>query len=151
NARAVERKADDRLARLDALLADGELEPDEWRRTSDANRRDLEAAQAALADLRVEEESVKSESDAADAEQRVLDALVQVRAAVAGEIAAADEIEAAQAAIRRVFRHFVLHSAWTHDGYSLEPVAHEGRVKTVAMGYDDAGEPVAYIKGLETY
>ncbi|MEN3342700.1 MAG: hypothetical protein V7644_2104 [Actinomycetota bacterium] len=121
NARNVERKAEERLARLDALLADGALEPDEWRRTTEPHRRDFEAARAALSDLAAEDAAVRSEAIAADAEAQVLHALAQVRAAVAGDIAASADIEATQAAIRRVFRHFVLRDG---DPPTLEPVPH---------------------------
>lgn len=151
NARSVHMTAEQRLARLDQLLADGDLTPDEWRNTSEQHRRDLEAAKAALEGFDSEEQEIESEQDAADAEERTLEALGRVRQAVAGEITGAGEIEAAQCAIRRVFRCFVLHPGWTHDGYSLEPVPHEESIETRRFLHDADGEPVAYVKGLETY
>lgn len=151
NASGVAVKAEERLSRLDALLADGELEPAEWRRLSEPHLRDRAAAEAALADLLGEQHEVEHEADAADAEQRVLEGLAEVRAAVADEIAGAEQIEAAQAAIRRVFSHFVLHDSLNPGDYALEAVPHAEAIEDMLVCRDaETGEIVGYVEGGET-
>jgi site-specific DNA recombinase len=121
NAERVRQRAEEQLERVNTDYLDGEITASERRKLTETPERDLRAATAAIDDLVGEENQVIAEADLADAEQETLKMLSSLRAAVASEIGGAAEIAAAQAALRRVFSHFVL--------YDLRDVGQgEGRV-----------------------
>jgi hypothetical protein len=136
-------RAEAEIAHLDGLLREGGEEglvPAEWRRLVAPAQTELDAANAALGDLRAEEQAIISEASLADAEQDTLEALASLRAVVAGEIAGADEIEAAQAALRRIFSHFVLHDLrdLDKDGgkvFRVPKPQHPARLLTETRGF----------------
>lgn len=166
NAQKTATRAEAQLDHLDALLRKGGedgLTPAEWRRLSHPTQTELNAANAALGDLRTEEQAILSEADLADAEQETLEALASLRAVVAGEIAGAGEIEAAQAALRRIFSHFVLHDlrdigkalrtvripkrALTDaEGWIVEPVPHPQMIVTEHITVGDVPFPVERLR-----
>jgi hypothetical protein len=136
---------------LDALLRDGEIEASEWRRLAVPPQTEQDAASGSVDDLLVQEAAIRDEPRIEDAERETLDALVQIRAAVAGEIADADGVRAAQAAIRRVFSHFVLHESVRGPGYaSLRPVPHASMVEQEYLVYRPDGTVLGRIEGAET-
>jgi site-specific DNA recombinase len=166
NAQKAATRAEAQLAHLDALLRKGGeegLTPAEWRRLAAPAQTQFEAASAALEDLRTEEQAILSEADLADAEQDTLEALASLRAVVAGQIAGAGEIETAQAALRRIFRHFVLHDLRDLDkgsrtvrvpkraltdaeGWIVEPVPHPQMIVTEHITVGDFPFPVERLR-----
>lgn len=166
NARRLLLRAESNLARLDKYLREGRLSPSEWRAVSDVPRREMAAARDALHDLEEEELRARTAKQLQDAENRTLEILAEVRAAVAGEISRSEGLAATQAAIRRVFSHFVLHDrrgpnglmnhAPNEPGYVmnglegrervLEPVVHEEMIlSTFATIHDEDGREIGLI------
>jgi len=108
HARSVLDKAQREQERVDALLREG-LTMEEWRRVSAVPQAEAQAATLAIDDLSAEREQVVAMDDALhDATSEFVARLSGLRAAVAGEVANAQDVAAAQAALRRVFEGFVL-------------------------------------------
>jgi hypothetical protein len=137
NARREQAVALRRIDTLDLRLSEG-LATEDYERAMFGPRSALAAATGALDDLSREQSEVQLEPDLGDAEHDVLEQL----AAVAGEIGGAADIAAAQAAIRRVFSHFVLRPidrAWMEN-----PPAAEGEVVLADHPGADAAAPAEY-------
>ena len=90
----------------------------------------------------------------ADLETELLAKLAQVRAAITGEVTDAAGVDAARAALMRVFDHFLLHQGRPEgaanleliaEGYWIEPVVSDEAVE----GYDERLSPVLTSKRLE--
>lgn len=108
HARSVLDKAQREQERVDALLRDG-LTMEEWRRVSAVPQAEAQAATLAIEDLTAEREQVVVMDEALhDATSEFVSRLSGLRAAVAGEVVNAQDVAAAQAALRRVFEGFVL-------------------------------------------
>jgi site-specific DNA recombinase len=128
NARRNAAQAERQLERLDALLRDGEVSTEEWRRLAEPPSRELESARLAEGDLLAEETSVSEEASAStlDARLETISAIASLRAAVAGEITSSDGIRAAQAALRRSFDGFVLAQGAEGSKALLLPLLRDG-------------------------
>lgn len=119
-AHVVLRTAEGQIDRLDTLLRKGEIGTDEWRRLVAVPDSELEAARGACENLEQEEQAVFDATVIADATEAALERLAVIRAAAAGAIRDADSVQAAQAALRRVFKSFVL-----YDGRHSFPMDEE--------------------------
>lgn len=142
NAQRVAAKAQAKIDRLDKRLAEG-LALDDYQRAIEPAKTELAGALGALEDFSDEEAALHAEPVLGDAEQETLQAVAAVRAAVAGELENADDVQAAQTALRRVFSHFVLYDLDAPDcvfelprrevrngRWIIEPVPHPGVVGT---------------------
>jgi hypothetical protein len=147
-ARKREREADAELARCDALLREG-LSLYKWQRVVAPAEASKEQAQADLDTLLAEREQVESTLEVADAAGEFVERITALRAAVAGDVSAAESVRATQVALRRVFDGFVLHRADSPaaprqldaelalgvKGYVVEPrVAEEARLGSMPAG-----------------
>ena len=129
-------------------MRDEGLTLDEWRRLAAVPQREAEAAALAIADLTAEREQVEATLNTADAAGEFMERIAALRAAVAGEVTAAEGIAATQVALRRVFDGFTLHRVDAPEAprrvnaelmvgasYVLEPqVAEDARLGTLPAG-----------------
>jgi DNA invertase Pin-like site-specific DNA recombinase len=139
HARSVIAKAERQLEVLDIKLRDEGLSVDEWRALKAVPQREVEAATLALHDLASEEQSVRDQDADLNATAEVVEVIAQMRAQVAGEIADAVDLRAAQTAIRRVFEYVVLHQ---FDGKAwLDPVLNDDMVANPTSCAWEGAEP----------
>lgn len=143
NARREAMRGQEEIDRLEGYLRGGRISPERFEEVVAPALMRRDAALAALDDIRGHAEALQSEPMLVDAERETLLALAELRAAVAGEIASSESVRGAQAALRRVFSHFVLHD-WRSSNRAveipnravgaaeshlmLEPVPHPGMV-----------------------
>jgi site-specific DNA recombinase len=163
---AAEREAGKAVARLEKVRRDythGELTAAEWRELRGELQPEASAAQAEVERWKERVAAAESQATLGDAEATVLEQLTELRAAVAGEVARHDEVEAVRAALVRLFDRFVLHTdipAEAHvelidGGYWIEPVISEQSAMDLGekFGLPQSREPLAkaenkYAEGL---
>jgi hypothetical protein len=146
---SAEREARDATARLGRVRGDyvsGELTAAEWRELR--NELEPEAAAAEAEAKRLREQLAIAASGAAvdDAEAELMEQLAQLRAAVAGDVSAAEGAEAVRAVLRRLFDRFIFHPevpARAHveligTRYWIEPLMS----KRAIAGYNEGLMPV---------
>jgi DNA invertase Pin-like site-specific DNA recombinase len=102
-------RAKTRLARVRRDYHDGKLDADDWREHKADLTDELQAADAAVAQLTDRLDDLDRQGAEADAETEGLEFLAALRASVAGGVTDAPSVEAASNALRTVFQHFVLH------------------------------------------
>lgn len=104
-------KAEERLERVRRDYTDGKLSAEDWAEFKAELSAQRDAARAKQAQLSKHVATVTEETGSIDAEQSTLQHLTAIRNAVAGEVRDAEGIDAARAAISRLFERFVLHPA----------------------------------------
>jgi len=151
-------QAHERLARVRRDYVDGKLDAEDWQ-TFRAELGEEQAAAAAEAKrLRSQQAEVDAWAEVSDAERATLEQLAKIRAALAGEVQAADGIEAVRVALLRLFEGFVLHRADSSaaprrahaeldfaDDYMIEPVIREQSIE----GYSENLTPVLHREPLQ--
>jgi DNA invertase Pin-like site-specific DNA recombinase len=135
-----------RLAKVKRDYTHGDLNIAEWHELRGELEPEATAAKAEAERLR--EQLVAAESGAAidDAEAEVMEQLAQLRAAVAGDVKAAEGVEAVRAVLRRLFDRFIFHPELPDEAnveligndYWIEPVVNELAI----AGYDEKMKPV---------
>ena len=90
---------------------DEKIGADDWALFRDAIASDVQATEAKLDRLRAREKEVEAEGALADATGEVWEYLSRVRAAISGQIADAEGVDAARAALTELFESFTLHTA----------------------------------------
>jgi site-specific DNA recombinase len=153
SAEQEERAAAARLARVKRDYMNDELTAAEWREFRGELEPEAEAATAEAERLRKQVAAAESGAAVDDAEAEVMEQLARLRAAVAGDVSAAEGVEAVRAVLRRLFDRFVFHPempAQAHveligNRYWIEPVMNELAI----AGYDEKMRPVLARKPLE--
>lgn len=146
---SAEREAQAATARLKKVKRDythGELTAAEWKELRVELEPETAAAEAEVKRLR--EQLVSAESGVAlgDAESELIEQLAQLRAAVAGEVSAGEDVDAVRAVLMRLFDHFLFHPELPANAnvdligsrYWIEPVLGERAI----AGYDEKMKPV---------
>jgi hypothetical protein len=87
----------------------GELTAAEWRDFQVELEPEAVAATAEAERLREQVAAAESGAAVDDGEAEVIQQLAQLRAAVAGDVTAAEGVEAVRAVLRRLFERFVFH------------------------------------------
>lgn len=123
-----EQQAAARLERVRRDYQDGKLEAEDWSEQRAQLAQELTAAQASAQRLRDQERALEA-NPALDAEQETLERLAELRAAVAGEVSGAADLDAARLVLAKLFDHFLI-------GYVQEP---ESELAAAAMR--GAGQP----------
>jgi site-specific DNA recombinase len=153
---AAEREAQTAAARLAKVKRDythGDLTAADWSELRAELKPEAIAAEAEAERLR--EQVVAAESGAAlgDTEAEVMGQLAQLRAAVAGDVTSAEDIEAVRAVLMRLFERFIFHPELPAQAnveligkrYWIEPVMNEPAI----AGYDERMRPVLARQPLE--
>jgi DNA invertase Pin-like site-specific DNA recombinase len=139
--------AAEKVARVKDDYLSGDLTAAEWRELRAELEPAAEAAAGARDRLAAQLAEVEAGPSLAGLESELLSKLAQVKAAIAGEVNDADGVNAARAALMRVFDHFRLHVGQPEegahleligDGYWIEPVMSGEQVE----GYDEKLRPV---------
>lgn len=147
------RAAAARVAKIKRDYTHDELTAAEWREFRDELEPEAEAAAAEAERLREQVAAAESGAAVDDAEAEVMEQLAQLRAAVAGDVTAADGVEAVRAVLRRLFDRFVFHPEMPAEAhveligtrYWIEPVMNELAI----AGYDEKMKPVLARQPLE--
>jgi DNA invertase Pin-like site-specific DNA recombinase len=105
-----ERQAEDRLARVRRDYLDGRLSVEDWQVFREELGAEGDAARSETQRLSLQLDATKSWSRFAAAEEEAVEILTTIRRAIAGDIRSASSVDAARAAIRRLFDRFELHS-----------------------------------------
>jgi site-specific DNA recombinase len=133
-ARREAQKAGERLARVKRDYLEERITAAEWREFSEELSSELAAAEAQVARFEEQLATIERKGDVADLEAEVLEKLSAIRAAVAGEVNDASGVDAARAALQRLFEGFALvppqigqrtpsELAWTGSAdYVLDPI-----------------------------
>lgn len=143
------REAQSAAARLTKVKRDythGELTATEWRELRAELEPEAVAAEAEAERLRAQLTGAESSAMLGDAETELVEQLAQLRAAVAGQVSAGEDIDAVRAVLMRLFDHFVFHPelpANAHvdligNRYWIEPVMSERAI----AGYSEKMKPV---------
>jgi len=145
-------EADERLMRVKRDYTHGELTAAEWRELRADLAPELDAAKAEAERLRERLSATEAETAISDVETELLEQLVRIRAAVAGEVTDAAGVAAVRSALLRLFDGFVLHRDIPDrahveliDTRWIEPLVSERAV----AGYDEKLRPVLRRKPLE--
>jgi len=132
--------ARERLDRIKRDYMDGALSAEDWNGFRDELNGELEAAESQVKRLDDQLGSIREGNATRDLERDVIEKLAAIRAAVAGEVKDASGVDAARAALQRLFEGFVLRQpqtgqrvpaelAWQgSDAYVLEPILRDGVV-----------------------
>ena len=137
-ARREAQTAEERLTRVKRDYLEGRITAEDWSGFRDDLTADVEATQAKAARFDEQAATVEGAASVAELEADVLEKLTAIRAALAGEVSDAGGIEAARAALQRLFEGFGLSEpelgrrvpaelAWAGQArYLLEPILREG-------------------------
>lgn len=145
----AEREAQQALARLAKVKRDythGDLTAADWNELRAELEPEAVAADAEAERLRKQVTATESGAALGDAEAEMMEQLAQLRAAVAGDVAAAEGIEAVRAVLMRLFDRFIFHPELPAHAnveligkrYWIEPVMSERAI----AGYDEKMRPV---------
>jgi site-specific DNA recombinase len=138
----------------------GRLDATDWQSFRDEIAAEQEAAAAALDQLRANAEEIASEETLRDAEAETLAALVSIRETLAGIVTGAADLDAARAALRRVFESFSVHrygeapagvldaDLAAADWYIVPEVRADVILSPLVIDTDEHGEP-AVVQELE--
>lgn len=153
------RQAEDRLTRVKRAFQDGKIDPEDWAEQRIELKAELEAARAQEGRLSDHVAEVERWGGLIDAEAETYRLVAEIRKTVVGEVRNERGLEAARAALLRVFDRFVLHRTSKLDGmsaddlferfgtadqnvwcggYLIEPII---RPEALA-GYEDGYEPI---------
>jgi DNA invertase Pin-like site-specific DNA recombinase len=146
SAEAEAKDAKARLAKINRDYSHGDLSIAEWRGFCDELEPEEVAARAEVERLREQVKAAESGAAVGAAEAQVIEQLAELRAAIAGDVNAAEGIEAVRAVLQRLFEGFLLHlevPSEAHveligDGYWIEPIVNERAI----AGYDEKMKPV---------
>ncbi|HEX3241132.1 MAG TPA: recombinase family protein [Solirubrobacterales bacterium] len=142
NASQEAQTAQERLDRVKRDYMDGTLTAEDWADFRVELTGELDAAKAQVQRFDSQLAEVEAGGATRDLEAEVVEKLAAIRAAVAGEVKDADGVDAARAALLRLFDGFILRDpqagqrvpaelAWTGSGdYVLEPVLKDGVLPT---------------------
>jgi hypothetical protein len=153
DAEAEAKAAQARLAKINRDYSHGELGAADWQHFRSELEPEAEAAEAEAERLRAQVAAAQSGAVLDDAEAEVTEQLAQLRAAIAGDVNAAEGVEAVRAVLRRLFERFIFHPeppGQAHveligERYWIEPVVNELAIG----GYDEKMRPVLVKKPLE--
>lgn len=112
-------RAEERYARVRRDYANGDITAAEWREFRDELTGERDAAQAQAARLRASRADIASRTEELDLEHDALRQLAEIRRSIAGDIQAAEGVEAVRAALMRLFDAFVVHRS-TPDRVHVE-------------------------------
>jgi hypothetical protein len=138
-----------RLARVKRDYTNGDLTATEWRELRAELEPESDAAQAEAERLQEQFEIVENRSALDDAETELIGYLTQIRAAIGGEVASAEDAGAVRAVLRRLFDRFVfhpelppgqtnMHVELLHSDFWIEPIASERAI----ADYEEKVRPV---------
>jgi site-specific DNA recombinase len=155
-ATTAETEAQEAAQRLEKVRRDythGELTAADWRELKAELEPEAVAAEAQAQRLREQAATVKSNAALGNAETEVIEQLSRLRAAVAGDITSAADLDAVRAVLRRLFDCFLFHPEvpdqahieLTGNRYWIEPVVSERAI----AGYDEKHRPVIARQPLE--
>lgn len=153
---AAEQEAQEAARQLDRVRRDytnGDLTAAEWRECKNELEPDLSAATAQADQLREQVEAIRSQTLLGEAEQEVAEQLTKLRSAIAGDVTAADDLDAVRAVLRRLFDCFLFHKdrpdeahvELIGENYWIEPVVSERAI----AGYDEDQRPIIEPQPLE--
>jgi DNA invertase Pin-like site-specific DNA recombinase len=141
-ARREAETARERRERVKRDYLEGRITAEDWSEFSGELSAELSAAEAQAARLDDQLSSIERAGSLADLEAEVLEKLAAIRATLAGEVSDARGVDAARAAMQRLFEGFALAEphpgqqvpgelAWVSpSGYVLEPILQDGVVPT---------------------
>lgn len=138
-----QQRAEERLTRVRRDYMDDAITAADWAELRHELEPERDAAAAEVERLATQKTEVETWGEMRDVESQVLTRLADIRMAINGDVAKRESIDAARAAISRLFEHFVLRQpepgtrvharlAWLGD-FVLEPVAREQAIE----GYSD--------------
>jgi hypothetical protein len=142
--------ADERLERVKRDYLEDRISAEDWSEFRDDLSAELSAAQAQAVRLDEQLASIQEAGSLADLEAEVLKKLAAIRATLAGEVVDARGVDAARAAILRLFEGFALSEpqlgqhvpgelAWVGPSrYVLDPILRDGVVPTPEPLYTSA-------------
>jgi hypothetical protein len=115
-------RAGNRLDHVRRDYQDEKLVADDWNEQREQLQKELTDFSRTIERLLQRRDEILAERSQLDSEQTGLEALAQIRAAVAGGVSDADSVVAARAALAVTFEHFVLHvpDLGTLDGDEAE-------------------------------
>lgn len=113
-------KAAAAVARVKADYTSGAITAADWRDLRAELEPEAAAAEAAVAQLREREAEATKAGELVDAEETTLHYLAQLRAALAGEVTSAENVEGVRAALLRIYERMTLHRA---DAIDLDALA----------------------------
>ena len=102
------REAKARLSKINRDYSHGDLTADEWRRFCEDLEPEDVAARAEVERLRKQVTATESSAAGNEAEAEVIEQLAELRAAIAGDVNAAEGIEAVRAVLQRLFEGFLI-------------------------------------------
>jgi len=144
-AAAEQHRAEERLARVRRDYMDDKLSAEDWASFRDELEADLAGAKAEVERLRAQAADVEDWAEQLNAERATAERLTEIRAAVAGEVSGARDLDAVRAALTRLFDYFVvkriepgmrIHAelAWAGDGLMIEPVMRDDALEKGGQG-----------------
>lgn len=134
-AQGEQRRAEARLAKVRRDYTDDLISAEDWASFRDELTADLEGAKAEVGRLQEQTAGAEEWAGWIDAQQATLQKLSDLRAAIAGEMSAQEDLDAVRASLTQLFDHFFIKKvqpgmrihaelAWVGD-YILEPVIRE--------------------------
>ena len=137
------RRAEERLTRVRRDYMDDKITAADWADLRAELEPERDAAAAEVERLETQGSEVENWGEVRDMEAEVLTRLADIRRAIDGDIESPESVDAARAALSRLFEHFVIRRAqagarvharlaWMGD-FVLEPIAREQAVE----GYSD--------------
>jgi site-specific DNA recombinase len=142
-----------RLAKIKHDYTHGDLSAADWNELKAELEPEAAAAEAEVEQLREQVSAAQAGAAIGDAEAEVIKQLARIRAAVAGDVNAVDDLDAVRAVLRRLFDQFLFHPELPEQAhielignrYWIEPVVSEHAIR----GYDEKMKPVLARKPLE--
>ncbi len=102
------RHAEERLTRVRRDYTDGKISAEDWHSLRGELEPELSAAEASLAQHEARESAAEDDAASRDVEAQTLEQLARVRAAVAGQVSSAEDVDALRAALTELFSTFTL-------------------------------------------
>jgi hypothetical protein len=101
-------RAEERLARVRRDYQDGKLDAEDWAEQKAQLQGEREAAEAEAARLGQRHDEITQEAEALRAEERLQEALHDLRASIIGAVKDAEGMEAVRAELNRLFEGFII-------------------------------------------
>jgi site-specific DNA recombinase len=102
-------RAQERYARVRRDYTNGDITAAEWRELREELMTERDAAEAQAARLLASRDEIAAAAEQLDHEHDALRQLAEIRRAIAGDIQAAEGVDAVRAALMRLFEAFVVH------------------------------------------